>query len=98
MSRPNKRPCFPKIAVYMGKGASHSWLWFAEILDHLGLYDVCFVTEGDVRANGLNHADVLLMSGGDTFAMAGGLGPEGSERLKGFIEGGLRMTGFSVWS
>lgn len=80
----------PQIGVYSGKGASHSWLWFAEILDRMGCYEVLFLTEKDIVERGLEGMKVLLMSGGDTFAIADGLGEEGSERLRNFItQGGL---------
>lgn len=72
----------------MGIGASHSWLWFVEILDRMGLYYVHFLNERDIIANVLDSMDVLLMSGGDTFAIAEGLGAGGSDRLRSFIEGG----------
>ncbi len=78
----------PRIGVYSGRGASHSWLWFAEILDRMGLDDVVFLNERDIVGGGLDMADVLLMSGGDTFAIAEGLGEEGSDRLRNFIKGG----------
>lgn len=78
------------IGIYTGKGASHSWLWFTEILDRMGFYDLLFLNEKDILTKGLEAIDVLLMSGGDTFAIAEGLGAEGSKRLRHFIEeGGL---------
>jgi glutamine amidotransferase-like uncharacterized protein len=78
----------PQIGIYTGSGASHSWLWFVEILDRMGFYHVHFIDERDIRSNGLGSLNVLLMSGGDTFAIAEGLGAEGSNKLKSFIEGG----------
>ncbi len=80
----------PQIGIYSGKGASHSWLWFAEILDRMGCYDVVFLTEKDIVERGLEGVHVLLMSGGDTFAIAEGLGEKGADRLRSFItQGGL---------
>jgi len=80
----------PPIGIYAGSGASHSWLWFVEILDRMCFYDVHFVDEKDIRSNALDPLAVLLMSGGDTFAIAEGLGAEGSDKLRSFIEeGGL---------
>jgi hypothetical protein len=76
------------IGIYMGSGASHSWLWFIEILDRMGFYHVHFVNEQDILSNALDTLNVLLMSGGDTFAIAEGLGTEGSDKLRGFIDGG----------
>src|SRR4030066_2264688 len=78
----------PTIGIYTGSGASHSWLWFVELLDRMGFHNVHFVDEGDILSNALNSSDVLLMSGGDTFAIAEGLGAEGSDKLRNFIEGG----------
>jgi glutamine amidotransferase-like uncharacterized protein len=81
---------YPKIAIYNGPGASHSWLWFVEILDGMGFWDIEFVDNSYIIDKGLNHLDVLLVSGGDTFAIAESLGQEGAERIKSFIDkGGL---------
>ena len=56
----------------------------------MGFYDISFVDEKDIKENALSPLDVLLMSGGDTFAVAGGLESEGSDRIRRFIEeGGL---------
>lgn len=74
----------------MGAGASHSWLWFVDLLDGIGLDDVYFINERELTAGALEFVDVLLMSGGDTFAIAQSLGTEGSVKLRHFIEeGGL---------
>ncbi|MEW6377054.1 MAG: BPL-N domain-containing protein [Thermodesulfobacteriota bacterium] len=81
-------PYSPLIGIYTGSGASHSWLWFVEILDRMSFYNIHFVDEEDILSNGLDLLDVLLMSGGDTFAIAEGLGTEGSDKLRSFIEGG----------
>jgi glutamine amidotransferase-like uncharacterized protein len=78
----------PQIGIYTGRGASHSWLWFVEILDRMGFSHVHFVDEKDIVSNGLEPLNVLLMSGGDTFAIAEGLGAEGSDKLRSFVEGG----------
>jgi len=76
------------IGIYTGSGASHSWLWFVEILDRMGFYHVHFIDEKDILSDALEAMSVLLMSGGDTFAIAEGLGTEGSDKLRRFIEGG----------
>jgi len=78
----------PPIGIYTGSGASHSWLWFVQILDRMGFYNVHFVDEKDILSNALEPLHVLLMSGGDTFAIAESLGAEGSDQLRHFIEGG----------
>jgi glutamine amidotransferase-like uncharacterized protein len=78
------------IGIYTGTGASHSWLWFVEVLDRMGFCHVHFVDEKNILSNALEALTVLLMSGGDTFAIAEGLGTEGSDKLRSFIErGGL---------
>ncbi len=86
----NRPLYYPRIGIYRGKGASHSWLWFAEIFDRAGLYDLSFLTESHIRTNALDNTDILVMSGGDTFAVAEALGQPGSENIRAFIErGGL---------
>ena len=83
---------YPKIGIYTGKGASHSWLWFVDVFERLGFYDLAFLTETDLATGGLDGLDVLAMSGGDTFAIAEALGPKGAQNLKSFIhEGGLYL-------
>jgi len=81
-------PYSPSIGIYTGSGASHSWLWYVEILDRTGFCNVHFVDERDILSKALDSMNVLLMSGGDTFAIAEGLGAEGSNELRSFIEGG----------
>jgi len=56
----------------------------------MGFCHVYFVDEKDILSNALEPLNVLLMSGGDTFAIAEGLGAEGSNKLRSFVErGGL---------
>lgn len=40
-----KKLIYPKIGIYHGPGASHSWLWFVEILDAMGFWNIEFVDE-----------------------------------------------------
>ena len=85
-------PRYPRIGVYHGAGASHSWLWFAEVFERQGLWDLRFVDESHIRHGDLAGLDALAISGGDTFGIAGGLGPMGAKRLAGFIqEGGVYL-------
>jgi hypothetical protein len=79
---------YPKIGIYTGKGASHSWLWFADIFERLGFYDLAFLTENDLAQDALDRLDVLAMSGGDTFAIAEALGSKGARKLEDFITAG----------
>jgi hypothetical protein len=76
-----------RIAIYTGRGVSHSWIWFAEILDRLCFFDIRFISEKDIRGNILDAVDLLLISGGDTFAIAEAL-EEDSEKVAGFIKDG----------
>ena len=81
---------YPSIAVYVGSGASHSWIWFADLLERCGLFDVDFVDETRVSGSGLERFDFLLLGGGDTYAMADSLGGRGAEAIDDFVErGGL---------
>lgn len=79
---------YPRIGLYTGIGASHSWLWFVELFERLGFYDIVFLDEDHIKADCLGGLDVLVMSGGDTFAMAEGLGERGAEKLESFIRNG----------
>ena len=80
---------YPRLLVYSGVGASHSWLWFAETFERLGWYDVCFTDESSVAGEkGLDGADAFFISGGDTFAVAGALGEEGGRNVGAFVEKG----------
>ncbi len=78
----------PRAAVFTGAGASHSWTWFADLLDRLGLFDAAFLTEEDVIGEGLDGFDVLLVGGGDTYRVAESLGAAGARRVKEFVRGG----------
>ncbi|MFP3911110.1 MAG: BPL-N domain-containing protein [Desulfobacteraceae bacterium] len=84
----DKPLAYPAIAIYAGQGASHSWLWFVDLFDRMGLYDLCFLTDTTLKENGLRGIDVLAMSGGDTFAIAEGLGKSGAREIERFIRSG----------
>ena len=87
-----KEYLYPTIGIYMGEGASHSWLWFVEILDSMGFWDIHFVDDCDIQEGILDRLTVLLISGGDTFAIARALGHKGADQIISFIEaGGLYM-------
>jgi glutamine amidotransferase-like uncharacterized protein len=79
---------YPKIGIYTGVGTSHSWLWFVDLFERLGFYDLLFLNEDNIRSEELGGIDVLVISGGDTFAVAKGLGKRGSDKLKAFIRNG----------
>jgi len=85
-----RRLHYPKIGIFAGEGSSHSWLWFVEIFDRMGFHDIRVVDETEIIDGTIEKLDVLAVSGGDTFAVAEGLGPAGAVSLRHFIEkGGL---------
>ncbi len=81
----------PRIAVYVGSGASHSWLWFVDILESMNFHDIIFLSEHDI-SSGLKDRDALLVSGGETFALAHGLGEKGRDAIVSMLKrGGLYL-------
>lgn len=78
----------PRIAVYTGEGSSHSWLWFVELFERLGFWDLEFPDAAAVREGLSESIDVLAVSGGDTFAIAGALGEQGASAVRRFVQGG----------
>lgn len=83
---------YPKIAVYRGAGASHSWTWFADLLGRLSLFDVDFI-DGAKVIDGLAGYDVLLFGGGDTYEKARALGAAGAAQLERAVESGSLYWG-----
>jgi hypothetical protein len=79
---------YPRIGIYAGDGTSHSWLWFVDMLDRMGFHDIAFLDAPAIQHNGLAGIDVLMVSGGDTFAVARALGPSGAQKLRDFIAAG----------
>ncbi|MFZ0613224.1 MAG: BPL-N domain-containing protein [Desulfobacterales bacterium] len=82
--------CCPRIGIFAGQGASHSWLWFVDLFDRMGFHDLSLLDETAIRDAGLSDLDVLAVSGGDTFAIAAALGERGAGKIRAFItDGGL---------
>lgn len=77
-----------RIGIYTGTGTSHSWLWFVDIFERFGFYNLTFLQEKDINENGLQTVDVLAMSGGDTFTVAEALGRKGADEIEKFIKNG----------
>jgi hypothetical protein len=77
-----------KIGLYAGSGTSHSWLWFVDLFERAGFYDLVFLDEFCIRDNEIKALDVLVISGGDTFAVAKSLGKEGGRNIRRFVEQG----------
>lgn len=84
----SRRMRYPRIGIYAGSGSSHSWLWFVDMFEKTGFLDLAFLDEASVKKNGLRHLDVLVISGGDTFAVAEALGRQGADHIKSFVERG----------
>lgn len=84
----SRRFPYPSIGIYCGPGASHSWLWFVDILDAMGFWNITCIDDRLIKLEGLSPFDVLLVSGGDTFAIAEALGEAGAQRLTQFFSGG----------
>jgi len=78
-----------RVGVYVGEGASHSWTWFVDLMEKYGYGRLRLIEEGDFPGLAPEQ-DVLLVSGGDTFAVARALEPPGARALEAFLErGGL---------
>ncbi len=78
-----------KIGIYVGEGASHSWTWFVDLLEKYSYTGLRFLQEHDFSVKA-SQQDVLLVSGGDTFAVARALRPSGALALQQFLDkGGL---------
>lgn len=82
-----------KTALYVGKGASHSWIWLVDTLDRAGLRNIQFVT--DIKGV---KADILVVSGGDPFAIFSGVRREGVTQIRRFIEEGGTYLGICAGS
>ncbi len=78
----------PEVGIYVGEGASHSWTWFADIFDREAYTAVCFLDERDIAAGALSRVDIFFVSGGDTFAIAHGLGKTGADAIEKFVSCG----------
>ncbi len=77
-----------KTAIYTGKGASHSWIWLVDTLSRAGLRNIQFLT--DVSSL---EADVLVISGGDPFAIFSHIEKKGVSNIRTFIEKGGTYIG-----
>ncbi|WP_022666191.1 BPL-N domain-containing protein [Desulfospira joergensenii] len=83
----------PKIGIYAGSGTSHSWLWFVDLFETAGFYNLVFLNEGSIQEEDLHELDVLVISGGDTFAVAGHLGEKGARAIEAFVARGGMYIG-----
>lgn len=70
----------------MGEGTAHSWTWWAEFFEKIGFYHQQYLDEENF-ASRLGGVEFLCLSGGDTFAIAQGLGQAGARALGEFFSG-----------
>ena len=76
------------VAIYVGTGTSHSWTWFADIFEKSEFYRLLFLDEADIEDNALSNCNIFFISGGDTFAIAAGLGQKGAAKIERFVKNG----------
>lgn len=69
------------IGIYCGEGSSHSLLWWIETLEKYG-YNLHLFDEN------LPDADVLIIGGGDAYAIARALGERNLKKIEWFIRRG----------
>ncbi len=81
------------VGIYVGYGASHSWTWFADIFDSDSYYSVSFLNEHDIKKGKLSTCNFFFVSGGDTFAIAQGLGSIGACEIEKFVRNGGTYLG-----
>ena len=77
-----------KIGIYAGAGTSHSWLWFVDLFEKASFYNLVFLDEILIRKNHIKTLDVLIISGGDTFAVAKNIGEKGAGNIEAFVKQG----------
>jgi len=78
-----------RIGIYVGEGASHSWTWFVDLFEKYGYQRIRFLEEKNFPWKALEQ-DLLIVSGGDTFAVADALASSGAQTLQAFLkQGGL---------
>lgn len=82
-----------KIGLYCGEGASHSWLWFADLADRANYNSIKLLDEKDVVNGGLSGLSAFFISGGDTFGIARALGGDGALQVESFVRGGGTYVG-----
>jgi hypothetical protein len=58
------------------------------MLEAMGFWNITFLTDEDIKGDGLSRCNAVLVSGGDTFAIAEALGEAGARALNRFVTGG----------
>lgn len=82
-----------KIVVFAGRGSSHSWTWFAEFLERAAEYDARFLDSTEFVGSLRGRPEIVVLSGGDGFAIADAMKGQGFSGLKDLISRGARYVG-----
>ncbi|OFV67537.1 MAG: Biotin-protein ligase [Candidatus Syntrophoarchaeum caldarius] len=77
----------PRIGIYVGEGASHSWIWFVDTLERAGILNIVFLDERNWM-DMLRALDILMIGGGDPCTIQKTLGNYGLGSILEFIDGG----------
>jgi len=83
----------PNVAVYAGKGSSHSWTWLARLFDGAGLAEARFLDAGTFAEMLNERPRAAIVSGGDGHAMANAFDGKGFSALTEFIRSGGLYVG-----
>ncbi len=80
-----------KTIVYAGRGSSHSWTWLADMFEINGVLGVRFLDSQEfISSLASGSVSVVIVSGGDGFAIADALKGQGFRNLGEFIlKGGM---------
>ncbi len=80
------------IAVYAGRGSSHSWTWLADLFESRGLTSARFLDGPHFIGSLEAEPSLAVISGGDGFAMASSLSGGGFSQLSSYIgRGGVYL-------
>jgi len=82
-----------RIVIYAGKGSSHSWTWLADLFESKGILGVRLLDTPEFILHLTDDASVVIISGGDGFAVAEALDGNGFERLRSYISSGGKYVG-----
>jgi hypothetical protein len=77
------------VAVWTGRGASYSWVWWADFLEELCWFDADFLIDPQETAENLGKRDLLLIGGGDAGGLQAALD---LDLIRGWVEGGGRLV------
>ncbi len=81
------------IVVYAGRGSSHSWTWLADLFESKGILGARFLDSPEFIIRSGEDSSVMIISGGDGFAIADELSGRGFEMLREYISIGGEYVG-----